>query len=72
MELLHYVIYISKAGKLLTEEELIDLLEESRAWNLSHGITGMLMYLEGNFLHLFEGRFIQVLKGSSDEVTAIF
>ena len=47
-------------------------MEESRARNLSHGITGMLMYLEGNFLHLFEGRFIQVLKGSRDEVTAIF
>jgi len=30
------------------------------------------MYLEGNFSQVFEGRFIQVLEGSRDEVTAIF
>jgi len=72
IRMLHYIIYISKAAKLLTEVELIDLLEESRAWNLNHGITGMLMYLEGNFSKVFEGRFIQVLEGSKDEVTAIF
>lgn len=70
--MLFYLIYISKAAKLMQEEDLINLLEQSRTWNKAHDITGMLLYVEGRFLSQLEGRFVQVLEGSEQEVNAIF
>ncbi|MGI4020079.1 MAG: BLUF domain-containing protein [Janthinobacterium lividum] len=63
---------MSKAVKLMTDKDLLPLLEESRNWNIGHGLTGMLLYVEGQFLERKEGKFMQVLEGSEFEVRAIF
>jgi hypothetical protein len=56
----------------MQEDELMFLLKQSRDWNLSHDITGMLLYIEGRFLDHIEGRFMQVLEGSEYEIERIF
>lgn len=76
----HHIIYISTADHLMTAEELSTILVESRQWNQDHGITGMLLYVEGIFASLgkrnvesaFAGRFMQILEGSREEVEKIF
>jgi len=56
-----YLIYVSSAVKLMTDEELIALLEQSREKNLGLGITGMLLYKSGNFMQMLEGERDTVL-----------
>lgn len=56
----------------MQESDLLDILNRSRTWNREHGITGMLLYLEGRFLSQKEGRFMQVLEGKEHEVKGIF
>ena len=68
----HFIIYFSKAVKLMTEPELQFLLEQSRRNNMAGNVTGMLVYLEGRFLTNIEGRFMQLLEGPESEVTKIF
>jgi len=76
----HHIIYISTADHLMTAEELSTILEESRQWNQDHGITGILLYVEGIFASLgkrniesaIAGRFMQILEGSREEVEKIF
>ncbi len=70
--MLFYLIYISKAKNLMTDDDLIFLMNQSKTWNQGHGLTGMLLYLEGKFLSEVEGRFIQVLEGSEHDVKEIF
>ena len=50
-----YLIYVSSAVKLMDNDELLTLLEQSREKNLRLGITGMLLYSEGNFMQMLEG-----------------
>lgn len=52
---MHYLIYISSATKLLDEKELDGILKSSRQNNLKDDITGMLIYIDGNFIQLLEG-----------------
>jgi len=66
------LVYISKATKPMQDVEIGHLLEQSREWNKSHGITGMLLYIEGSFLHFEGGRFIQALEGEESEIRSIF
>ena len=47
--------YVSSATDLLSTEELVDLLAQSRAANERRGITGMLLYRDGNILQCLEG-----------------
>ena len=76
----HHIIYISTASYLMIEDELTSLLEQSRAWNLDHGITGLLIYIKGLFVDpssadleaKLTGRFMQVLEGSKEELDYIF
>ena len=49
------LIYVSTATKLFNELELIELLKKSRIENLSHCITGMLLYHDGNIMQVIEG-----------------
>lgn len=78
--MLSYLIYFSKSSGLLSEESLQQILRESREWNVEHGITGMLVYVEGKFLTgdqnnaetILEGRFIQVLEGNEADVQEIY
>jgi hypothetical protein len=49
------VIYSSFASKHFMEEELPELLTHAREANAARGITGMLVYVNGNFLQVIEG-----------------
>ena len=52
----HYLIYLSYESHPLSEEDLVQILAEARTNNEASGVTGMLVYLNGKFLQLLEGR----------------
>lgn len=58
------LLYSSAAAYPMREEELVDLLEQSRAHNRKYGITGMLLYHNGSFM--------QYLEGGKDDVLALY
>jgi hypothetical protein len=58
------LIYLSTAVNLLTDTELIGLLNTAREKNKKYNITGVLLYSEGTF--------IQVLEGMPGDVDAVF
>jgi hypothetical protein len=49
------LVYISSAVVPFTDLQLIELLAQSRVNNTQAGITGMLVYKDGNFMQLIEG-----------------
>lgn len=49
------ITYTSAAVKELSQNEIIDLLNRSRANNLKFGITGLLLYKNGAFIQTIEG-----------------
>jgi hypothetical protein len=49
------LIYSSEAAPGLAASELEEMLMESRIRNRAHGITGMLLLVEGAFLQILEG-----------------
>ena len=53
---MNYLIYVSSAVNLMTEQELEELLKISRLKNLEKNITGMLLYSDGTFIQVLEGR----------------
>ncbi len=54
-ERLYRLLYVSTARHFLSDQELETLLEQARANNRAAGLTGMLIYAEGNFLQYVEG-----------------
>ena len=64
----------------MSDQSLQQVLDISHAWNKEHAITGMLIYIEGNFMSpnkdkldtVVEGRFMQVLEGEEADVMEIF
>ena len=48
-------VYVSSAVKPFTPAELVDLLRVARDNNARAGLTGMLLYHEGNFMQMLEG-----------------
>jgi Sensors of blue-light using FAD len=52
---MYMLVYVSSAVKLFGSEELTELLEKSRKNNSALGITGMLLYKDGNFMQFLEG-----------------
>lgn len=61
---LYRITYLSSARAGMSDAELDAILEVSRAWNQSVGISGLLLYHEGNFM--------QTLEGAEADVTHIF
>jgi Sensors of blue-light using FAD len=49
------LVYVSSAVEIMTNNELRELLEISRANNQKLGITGMMLYKDGNFMQALEG-----------------
>lgn len=49
------LVYVSSATELFSYSELVDLLAKSREKNARLGITGMLLYRDGNFVQVLEG-----------------
>jgi hypothetical protein len=64
MSKLFRMAYVSTASKLFDPAELRDMLKESNLRNKEAGITGMLLYKDGQFM--------QVLEGTLEAVTATF
>ena len=50
-----FLVYVSSALKPFSKEDLVTLLEKSRKNNSSLGVSGMLLYKDGNFLQVLEG-----------------
>jgi hypothetical protein len=64
MEAMLSLTYLSSATHLLDERELAELLAQTRPRNEEQGLSGMLLYSDGNF--------IQVLEGPDDAVDETF
>ena len=58
------LIYTSTASFLFSDDDIKKILNTSCAWNNEHGLSGLLLYKDGNI--------IQVLEGEEDEVEYIF
>ena len=52
---IYSLVYMSKATTPWNQQELTDLLKQSRRDNLALDITGLLLYADGNFMQLLEG-----------------
>jgi len=59
-----HLIYISSATSWPSENDLLELLTQSRARNLKQNITGLLIYHNATFM--------QVLEGSAEDVHDIY
>ena len=53
---LHFLIYVSEAVAPMSTAALDALLQKSRAFNGMRGITGCLVYQDGCFMQMLEGR----------------
>ena len=62
--MLHRIIYLSSASKDLTNEEVHNLLLLSKINNKKNNISGLLLFIDGNF--------IQVLEGDKDTINDLF
>ena len=49
------LVYVSSATELFSNDDLVALLSVSRRNNARDGITGMLLYRQGNFMQVLEG-----------------
>ncbi len=54
-DVLTSLVYVSSAVELFSQAELRALLDTSRRNNARSGITGMLLYKDGNFMQVLEG-----------------
>jgi hypothetical protein len=52
---LRAIVYVSSATIDFTEPELENLLSQARESNLQNGVTGILLFSDGNFMQYFEG-----------------
>jgi Sensors of blue-light using FAD len=59
--MLYSLIYVSSASQPFTTAELTKLLQGARERNTSLGVSGMLLYKDGNFMQLLEGEEEAVL-----------
>jgi hypothetical protein len=55
LALLQHMTYVSSATGLFSTQQLTDLLRRSRESNQGAGISGMLLYKDGNFMQTVEG-----------------
>lgn len=49
------LVYVSAGVRVFGEEEIKEILAQSHRNNARDGITGMLLYRDGNFLQVLEG-----------------
>ncbi|GAA3930244.1 BLUF domain-containing protein [Hymenobacter algoricola] len=61
---LYHLVYQSSATAPFSDQDLESILRQSRAWNMAHELTGVLLYSHGNIM--------QVLEGTEEEVRYIF
>ena len=51
-----HLLYVSRAIYNITDDDLLNILEQSRSRNKSLNVTGMLLYSGGNFMQVLEGK----------------
>lgn len=56
------IVYVSAAVDLFDEQQLRDLLGKAQEKNARLGITGLLLYRDGNFMQVLEGPESEVKK----------
>jgi hypothetical protein len=54
------IIYLSSATKFMSDFELNNLLEMARVNNKTKSITGLLLYIDGDFIQIIEGDDFEV------------
>jgi hypothetical protein len=52
---MYHLVYVSSAINVFTDQQLGELLEVSRRKNIACAVTGLLLYISGNFIQLLEG-----------------
>lgn len=52
---LEQIVFMSSASHLMSEEELVEVLDNSRLKYEMLDVSGMLVYSEGTFIHVLEG-----------------
>ena len=62
---IYQLIYQSQSLVPFEKEEIVALLAGCRAYNVTHNITGLLLYTP-------DGRFLQVLEGEESAVRALY
>ena len=50
------IVYVSTAVKLMHENQLLDILHNSRLHNAALNISGVLLYSDGTFIQVLEGK----------------
>jgi diguanylate cyclase (GGDEF)-like protein/PAS domain S-box-containing protein len=53
---LHFLIYVSQATRAMTATELVELQNKAQVCNRQLGVTGCLLYQDGYFLQMLEGK----------------
>ncbi len=53
-------VYVSSSVRKLNDSEILDILRTSQKNNQRRGITGMLLYKDGNFLQVLEGPHAEI------------
>ena len=56
------IVYVSAATHPMSEDQLAALLEKARENNAKLGVTGVLLYHDGNFMQLLQGPVASVRK----------
>jgi hypothetical protein len=50
------IVYVSTSVKLMHENQLLDILHNSRLHNAALNISGVLLYSDGTFIQVLEGK----------------
>jgi Sensors of blue-light using FAD len=53
---MYHLVYTSHAIKPFTDEELFNLLRQSRERNKEFSVSGILLYVQGKFMQVLEGK----------------
>lgn len=59
---MHAIAYVSSASWNLLDEELEAIVAESRRRNAASGVTGVMLYCDGNFMQYLEGEEAAVVE----------
>jgi hypothetical protein len=52
---MHAIAYVSAASWSLLDEQILDIVARARRRNALDGVTGVLLYCDGNFMQYIEG-----------------
>jgi Sensors of blue-light using FAD len=52
---MYHIVYVSSAESKFSEKELLSILDGARKTNERLGITGLMVYIDGNIIQLLEG-----------------